>query len=144
MEVPQMVKKSAVGSVAKRNVAITALQSNVIPTECLILFLDTYNSIRAKEFRKYFDVVKPGVIFKVLISLYVKPSQSKTALQLKARVNGDTIANSIEYLLSQGYIKKVNKPRLIIPFQAYKIDVGYRITGKGEQIIYSIFNSLLD
>jgi hypothetical protein len=85
--------------------------------------------------------VRSTFCFKVLVIIACNERVTETGI--RAILNGTKetgVKSANERLCDLGLIRPVNKPRLIIPFQAYKIDKGYMITPKGK----SALNRMLD
>jgi hypothetical protein len=85
--------------------------------------------------------IKSSFCFKLMV--IIACNERITEGCIRAILNGakeSSVRPANNRLISLGYIREVNKPRLIIPFQAYKIDKGYMITPKGK----SALNKMLD
>lgn len=85
--------------------------------------------------------VKGMTIFNTLVLVRRYPRLSK--FQLISYSNTESIKRCIPILVNLGYVRGIGKPRLIIPFQAYKIDTGYVITASGEAILRKIIMELM-
>ena len=65
-----------------------------------------------------------------------EPSKAKVIQTLCA--GNRSALQAIDHLEQCGYIRAVDKPRLIKPFGKYKIDTGYVITSQGLQALQQI------
>ena len=82
-------------------------------------------------------VCRQSTAFRVLCVVFGNPMCTKAQVR-RYRISSRSVERCLDYLMSLGYVKAVKKPRLIIPFQAYKIDIGYRVTVKGEIVLKAL------
>lgn len=82
-------------------------------------------------------------LFQLMLTVngLINPSKSNI-IEAVGYCRGSCI-RSIDYLHSIGYLRQVPKPRLIKPFQKYKVDNGYQLTDKGREVLYKIIASVL-
>lgn len=85
--------------------------------------------------------VKGTTTFSTLLLVYLYPRY--TIKQLSAITNQLSVERSISILLRLNYIRVIGKPRLIVPFQRFKVDKGYVITPAGEAILRKIVSSIV-
>lgn len=81
--------------------------------------------------------------FKVLIAIQGLKRPSKTNLVNYMSAGTTSLIKMVDWLYAEGYIKDVPKPRLIKPFQKYKVDKGYILTDKGKQCLYKIISTVV-
>ena len=84
-----------------------------------------------------------GYRVKYLLSILMSVKGLKRAVTKAILINdlsyhGPSLIKSVDYLFKVGYLAKRGKPRLIVPFQKYKIDTGYVITEKGNEVLRKI------
>lgn len=80
--------------------------------------------------------VKSITCFKTLVLIWRYPRNSVNELELLS--GHSRIINSVSYLVSVDMISPMGRPRLIIPFQRFKVDTAYVITAKGEGVLRKI------
>jgi hypothetical protein len=78
--------------------------------------------------------------FKCLIHVQLSPGLTKAGYSRLYKTCQQSTCHIIDYLLELQLIQTVGKPRLIIPFQAYKIDTGYKITSHGLKVVRSVLD----
>lgn len=93
-----------------------------------------YNYLTVRRTLGKYNLSTPGLI--CLIMLYKHPTSTIGHVRKYACQN--TAINGIKQLLDLALVREVKKPRLIIPFQRYKVDKGYILTAKGEQLLRKI------
>jgi hypothetical protein len=81
-------------------------------------------------------------VFKCLLNIYVYPRQTKTFYAKHFHLCQTAAAKAMEYLCSLGLIKPLGRPRLIIPFQTYKVDTAYQLTVNGKMVIKKVMDSI--
>lgn len=86
------------------------------------------------------DGLRVRTLLNLLMLIKVLNNPSKAMLLRVGCMGQESTQHGLAYLVKLGLIRICGKPRLIIPFQAYKIDKGYTITVKGENVIRRIFN----
>lgn len=69
------------------------------------------------------------------VLLFVMRYPRSTGNQIRNSVSNYTMYKALPILLEMGYIREIGKPRLIKPFQRFKVDRGYMITDLGKQIV---------
>ena len=88
---------------------------------------------------------RPGIrntfAFQCLLSINVTPWLTKTAYANSFNRCKQSTCHTIDYLKELGLVSELGKPRLIIPFQKFKIDTAYTITPKGSKVVAEILIS---
>lgn len=75
-------------------------------------------------------------IYNVL--LLVKRLPMSSIGQLQCYLNSRVVQRSLPALIKLGYVDTRGRPRLIIPFQRYKVDKSYVITATGEMLLRKV------
>jgi len=94
-----------------------------------------------KLLNKHFPIIvgrSNKTLYFLLIMIFATPLRSARQLVLMAMSNNRTMQKNLNILVDMGYIQVENKPRKIIPFQAYVLDKVYRITAKGVKVLSAI------
>lgn len=79
--------------------------------------------------------------FQCLLNINLAPQLTKTAYANSFNKCKQSTYLAIDYLKELGLVSELGKPRLIKPFQRFKIDTVYAITPKGSKIITEILIS---
>ena len=79
--------------------------------------------------------------FQCLLNINVTPRLTKTAYANSFNKCKQSTCLAIDYLIELGLVSELGKPRLIIPFQRFKIDTAYTITPKGSKVVAEILIS---
>lgn len=82
--------------------------------------------------------IRIRTLFNCLVAVYLMDRASKFNICNKYNYNERSVSCSLCHLLELKLIRSIGKPRLIVPFQKFKVDVGYVITPLGEQTIVKI------
>ena len=110
----------------------------------LLLAVCKIGNISSKQLQPFIPA-KTGLrntfVFKCLLNVYVYPRQTKTCYSKTFHTCQSATANAIEYLVTLGLIQLIGRPRLITPFQTYKVDNAYKVTLKGGLIIKNVLDS---
>lgn len=87
---------------------------------------------------------KPGLrvrtTFNILVIVKLLKMPTRAGILHFGNLGQESTGMAIRYLVDLGLIRKCGKPRLIKPFQKIKVDTGYTITVKGENVIRRILN----
>ncbi len=78
--------------------------------------------------------------FRCLMHIKAHPGLTKTGYSRLYSTCQQATCHSIDYLNSLGLVREIGKPRLIIPFQAYKIDRAYKVTLRGKKVVKDILD----
>ena len=76
--------------------------------------------------------------FQCLLNINVAPRLTKTAYARSFSTCRQSTCRTIEYLKELGLVYELGRPRIIIPFQRFKVDTAYSITPKGSQLIRDV------
>jgi hypothetical protein len=76
--------------------------------------------------------------FQCLLNINVVPRLTKAGLARSFNTCRQSTCHTIDYLNELGLVYELGKPRLIIPFQRFKVDTAYNITPKGFQVIRDV------
>ncbi len=115
-------------------------RSNPSPNDPLFISGNTLAPNRDK-FYKYFPLIvgrSSKALYQLLLVIYSHPLRSARFLRECTLSNSTTTLKNLLILVDMGYIQIENKPRKIIPFDAYTIDKVYRITTKGVKALSAI------
>lgn len=82
-------------------------------------------------------------LYKILLCIKALDRPTKTGVCDRIGLSPHYGIKSVDYLFTKGYITKVKRARLIIPFQKYKQDTGYKLSVKGKAAIYAIIKASL-
>lgn len=118
----------------------TILDKSIYDTVISLTSLFEFDKMRVREYIPEDGRVKSMTCFKLLLLVVKYPGSSSTAL-LKYS-NNRTAFLATDRLLSFDLIRVIGKPRLIKPFQRFKVDKGYVITDKGKQVLVKILSSI--
>lgn len=92
-------------------------------------------------FYKYFPLItgrSSKLLYTMLLIIYSNPLRNITTIRDMSMSNSDTSRKNLDILIDMGYIQQENKPRKVIPFQAYVLDKVYRITVKGVKALSAV------
>lgn len=78
--------------------------------------------------------------YNILLLIYRFPRRSAQVLEDMAHAG--VLRRSLPRLQELGYIKAIGRPRLIVPFQKFKVDRGWVITDSGVMVIKNIFEAM--
>lgn len=87
--------------------------------------------------------LKPRYLYKVLLAVIGLDRPTKFRVSKRMGISNDCCSKNIDYLFEAGYLLQVKRARLIIPFQKYKQDTGYKLSVKGKAAIYAIIKASL-
>lgn len=89
--------------------------------------------------------IRQKFCFQVLLLLCYRDEMRTSKSELVHITNGLFISvdRAIDYLVDLGFARMIGKPRLIIPFNAYKIDKGYVITILGKLAVKKIIEKVI-
>ena len=76
--------------------------------------------------------------FRCLLNIHVSPRLTKTAYARLYNNCQQATCHAIDYLNELGLVCELGIPRLIKPFQRYKVDKGYKVTNKGYKVIKDV------
>ncbi|WP_295655754.1 hypothetical protein [uncultured Mucilaginibacter sp.] len=76
--------------------------------------------------------------FQYLLNINVNPRLTKTAYANMFNTCRHSTCHVIDYLKELGLVYELGKPRLIKPFQRFKVDTAYNITTKGSKVITGV------
>jgi hypothetical protein len=85
--------------------------------------------------------LKVRYLYKILLCIASLDRPSKARITDRMGISDKGVAKNVDYLYTYGYITKVKRSRLIIPFQKYKFDTGYKLSVKGRSAIYGIIKA---
>lgn len=111
---------------------------------CLIIAACKLNNLSPALINPYIPRragVRNTFAFQCLLNINVTPRLTKTAYANSFNKCKQSTCHTIDYLKELGLVSELGKPRLIIPFQKFKIDTTYAITPKGSNVITEILIS---
>lgn len=76
----------------------------------------------------------------LLVIINCNPRLAITRVSSLMHSNPYKAIKNVAYLMSLGYVRQIGKPRLIIPFQRFKIDKGYVITQSGIKVLRELMS----
>ena len=79
--------------------------------------------------------------FQCLLNIYATPQLTKTAYARSFNTCRQSTCHTIDYLNELGLVCEFGKPRLIVPFQRFKVDIAYNITPKGIKVIAEVLTN---
>lgn len=88
----------------------------------------------------YNERLRVKTSFNILVIVKLLGSPSRAAILQHGMLGIGSTQYALAYLVRLGFIRTCGKPRLIKPFQRYKIDTGYVITPLGEKTIIAILS----
>jgi hypothetical protein len=94
-----------------------------------------------KLINKYFPILvnRSNVsLYSLLMVIYSNPLRTVNGLVSHSIHNAQTVNKNLLILIDLGYVQQENKPRKVIPFNAFVIDKVYRITAKGVKVLSAI------
>ena len=125
----------------KHSSGVSPVNTNDEGINALIIAAIKINSIRPALMNPYIPI-KQGLrntfAFQCLLNIRVTPRLTKTAYARSFNTSKHSTYHAIDYLMELGLVSELGKPRLIIPFHRFKIDKGYRITPKGNNVIEAV------
>ncbi len=107
----------------------------------LIIAANKMNNIRPALINPYIprkQGLRNAFAFKCLLNINVTPRLTKTAYARSFNTCRQSTCHTIDYLKELGLVYELGKPRLIKPFQRFKVDTAYNITTKGLQVIRDV------
>jgi|GEM_PF-5833615 len=110
------------------------------PTDALYIIGKALSPDKKKLY-KHFPILvgrSSKSLYFLLLVIYAHPLRTTRHLVDVGLSNNKTTQKNINILIDLGYVQQENKPRKIIPFQAYTIDKVYRITSKGVRVLSAI------
>lgn len=81
---------------------------------------------------------RPKYLYQILLAVARLKQPSKAMVIHTLCADKGSALQAIDHLHSVGYLRSVDKPRLIKPFRKYKIDKGYELTDRGWQALCAI------
>lgn len=81
---------------------------------------------------------RPKYLYQILLAVARLKEPSKAMVIRAMGSDTSSALQAIDHLHSVGYLRSVDKPRLIKPFGKYKIDKGYELTDKGCEALCTI------
>jgi len=118
----------------------THLRTVPKPTDALYIIGKALSPDKKKLY-KHFPILvgrSSKSLYFLLLVIYAHPLRTTRHLVDVGLSNNKTTQKNINILVDMGYIQVENKPRKIIPFQAYVLDKVYRITAKGVKVLSAI------
>jgi hypothetical protein len=95
-------------------------------------------SLNKDRLHKYFPIIvgrSSKHLFMLLLIIFSNPLRSTRYLTDLCLGNYTTTNKNLNILVDMGYIQVEDKPRKIIPFDAYTMDKVFRITRKGVRVL---------
>jgi len=125
-------------------VGIDAPNTRVFAHSTPILTSYTLITRAAPFMRKLFPELNRDLAFKsycILCYISVSPKQARTKISEVTGFHKKTVNRVAALLINKGLIREIASPRLIVPFQAYRIDKVLKIAPKGEKILKKLFDN---
>lgn len=126
------------------NLGINPLQDTELFSNTLLI--SRFITTPLKAIRKYIPerpLIRVSRCYHLLLVIKHNPRQSALGLRMLMNSTAQVTDKNTAYLLELGYIRKIGKPRLIIPFQRFKVDTGYVITVRGNSVLAKIFDCVV-
>jgi len=110
----------------------------------LIIAANKLNNLRPALIDLYIprrSGIRNTFAFQCLLNIYIAPRLTKTACATSFNTCRQSTCHTIDYLKELGLVRECGKPRLIIPFQRFKVDTAYKITPKGNKVITEVLTN---
>jgi len=120
---------------------VTTESSEYLSFNTQIINIVKFLELKLSTIRKYIPDkkgIRASNCFELLILISANPRTTQWYLRFVTNSTGFTISKNVNYLLELSLIKQIGKPRLIVPFQKFKVDKGYVITPAGEKLLREI------
>lgn len=125
----------------KCNGAVRPININDKDINRLIIAANKLNSLSPTLINPYIPIkhgLRNTFVFQCLLNIHVSPRLTKTAYAASFNTCKQSTCHAIDYLKELGLVYELGKPRLIIPFQRFKVDKAYRSTPKGNTVIAEV------